>query len=148
MEWVKLGIMSIIVSTIFITLYKYLSIYTQWKPLVLNMLIFMSMISILIIITNRKYSFIDIRKDNHFLILLMSINITLFIYFAYRSVSISPNPGYVSLIFATSTIPILLISYYFFDGHINRYSILGIIIVLIGLYNLINSIEKKHLNND
>ena len=91
MEWIKLGIMSIIVSTIFITLYKYLSIHTQWKPMVLNMLVFMSMIFILIIITNRKYNFIDIRKDNHFLILLMSTNITLFIYFAYRSVSISPT---------------------------------------------------------
>lgn len=66
----------------------------------------MPKISILIITTNRKYSFIDIRKDNHFLILSL--------YIIYYSIKIklyntAPNTGYGTIMVYSDVITLSLL---------------------------------------
>ena len=52
----------------------------------------------------------------------------LFIY----SIKIAPNPGYAKAIINLNTIFITLFAVYFLKSHINRYTLSGIILVIIG----------------
>ena len=45
----------------------------------------------------------------------------------------APNPGYVKTIVATNAVILAIVSYYIFGSHISKTSILGILIVILGL---------------
>ena len=151
MNWIILGGISILVTSSMVLLYKYYLLTFHWKPLLLNIFIFISIISILVILSNNNYNFIDIRKGYNILIPLLAIVLLLHYYYAYSAVAFSPNPAYPFIIIATGSIPVVLLSYLIFNNiHINIYTFIGIIITLIGIYYLIHSIKpnEKNISND
>jgi len=95
-------------------------------------------LAVLIVLIRIKYYNISYQKiiqnqKIYPLILVFAISFIFVIYGIVSGIKYSPNPGYVKTIVATNALIVAIISYYLFNSHINKITILGIGIVLIGL---------------
>ena len=96
------------------------------------------LIALLVVITritfyNISYQEIVSNQKIFPLMVLFSISFILVIYGIVSGIKYAPNPGYVKTIVATNAVIIAVLSYYIFGSHISKTSILGILVVILGL---------------
>ena len=96
------------------------------------------LIALLVVITritfyNISYQEIVSNQKIFPLMVLFSISFILVIYGIVSGIKYAPNPGYVKTIVATNAVIIAVLSYYIFGSHISKMSILGILVVILGL---------------
>ena len=137
--WIAFSILATIFVIVNDIIIKYLTLQS------IDVIDFMSisgciigLIALLVVLIRTKYynviyqKIIQNKKISP-LILLFSISFVFVIYGIISGIKYSPNPGYVKTIVATNALIVAIISYYLFNSHINRITILGILIVLMGL---------------
>ena len=137
--WIAFSILATIFVIVNDIIIKYLTLQS------IDVIDFMSisgciigLIALLVVLIRTKYynviyqKIIQNKKISP-LILLFSISFIFVIYGIISGIKYSPNPGYVKTIVATNALIVAIISYYLFNSHINRITILGILIVLMGL---------------
>ena len=139
MEIAWLSLLCLVVSTAIIIYYKWISLRYNGQTLFLASFMLISAIALLLL----NGEFIDIRKDNNILVPILAGLFLFYFYSLYRSFDIAPNPGYPIAIISIHILLVAVISALLFGSHINKYTIMGIIITIIGIYLLIKNLSKK-----
>ena len=138
MEIVWISLLCLVVSTSIIIYYKSVSLLYNGPEVFLASFMLISVFSLLLF----NESFIDIRKGNNILIPVLSGFFLFYFYRLYQTIAIAPNPGYPTAIISIHILLVAIISALLFGSHINKYTIIGIIITIIGIYLLIKNLSK------
>lgn len=142
MDWKIFAVIAVICNAV---LFTSLDILTQRNKncfeLTLFVYILLGIVALII--------YLNIKRENKFKqgdILLLGVTISAFIlwsYFIMRSIQIAPNPSYVQAI-AFMHIIVILIGYaIWFKKPVNIKTIIGIVVMFLGLYIIIKSCEKE-----
>ena len=137
MSWLYYGLFSIVISTSMIILYKHIALKLMWKPILVNVFMILTLLTLIYIVFKKDAYLINIKNPENLCLIALVLFLLLQYYYAYGAVAIAPNPGYPCVILASSCIFVILLSNVLFKSHLNRYTLLFSLITIIGIYIII-----------
>lgn len=137
--WIILSILSLIISAIGIISLKYLNKLSNINSNIIFAITFiiMGLISIIYLLYNKYDFFIFTKNCNNkllFFIFFLSFLLIFNNIIMKKALDNSPNIGYCHMIINLNVIITLLASYFIFHEKINKFSLFGIIITLLGIF--------------
>jgi len=146
--WLLFAVIAMLVSSFHAITHKYITIFNENNTdiSIAFVFIFAGILSILYLLYNKDktYTIFNSKKINIILLLsfILSIIILSYNYCISNSVKLSSNVGYCILIVNFNIIITTIFSYYLFNQKINKNTLLGILISLIGLSIVICNINN------
>ena len=154
MNWFLFAILAAIVNTIYVILYTYmirdrLNNYSN-LDIIINFCIIIGIVGLIMFIVKRDKKMILLDKNvitpKFILLLVVSIcMLLLYAGFLIKSNKLVNNPSYTLSIINMNCILFILITIFVFKQNVNRYSILGIFLLVIGMF-LIMVFNKNEKN--
>ena len=138
-KWILYSVFATIFIVINDTIIKYITLNNintvNFMSIVGCLLGLVALFVVAVRIKSYNISYQKIVLDPYICLLTIMFAIA-FIFIMYGIISgikYSPNPGYVKTIVATNAMILAIVSYYIFGAHISKISILGILVVILGL---------------
>ena len=155
MNWILFAFLACFFNTLYILLTSYTvrEKFSEYdlSTILTNFLLLMGIIGVvLLIFTKKRLLFLDkdiMSKKTIFLVGLIIINFFLFSIFSLKSTKNTKNPGYTYAIINLNALLVVVLGIFFMKQRINKTSILGMILLTIGLSMvLVNSRKEDNLD--
>jgi len=141
-DWIVYGIISALVITFADILRKYVTGSVDLSLVVFIPLLIAGIISFIYLCSSDKLSTLQKLQPNQLGLLgVLSVTTLLISYYVTKSLKASKNPGYGKTIITLNVILTTIISLYIFrTATFNKYAMLGVLLVVIGLGILVTNV--------